>query len=91
MAVEKQKSQEHQSRRARRFRDRENILNDFAEAQAARVDPGEQDDGKNGEKILAIQADVVWAERAEPEMPGTERADFPDPLRTPKTTEPARR
>ena len=63
------------------FRYRENILDDRAKPKAARIDPGDEHDRKNGEKILAVEANVVGAEVAKPQLPGAESAELQNPFR----------
>src|SRR5450631_3520660 len=73
------KPDDHQSSQRTYLRDRENVLNDFSNSQAARIDPGQQNNGKDGQKILAIQSNVVRTQSAKPELPRTNRAKFPYP------------
>src|SRR5579862_75990 len=58
-----------------------NILNNRAEANAARVDPRDHDDRENRQQILAVESDVVRTEITEEEMPGAEGAKLQYPVR----------
>src|SRR5580704_18630618 len=58
-----------------------NILNNRADANAARVNPRDYDDRENRQQILAVESHVVRAEITEEEMPRAEGAELQYPVR----------
>ena len=90
-AVENQKPEKNERDERADLGNREYVLDNFADAQAARIDPGEENDGKYRQQILAVQADIVWTQRPNQNCHGPNVPIFQIQSRRAKTTEPSRR